>query len=105
MEKSINEPLNPPYQTPRPEGFEESPCMENLIKGMNYMNFELPPGPGLLPFAYVLNFNKATMFIYLYALMVYFDNFSTGAWIYLALHGSYGFFWVFKDTVFPDPGF
>merc|ERR1711997_338458 len=29
----------------------------------------------------------------------------TGAWIYLALHSSYGFFWVFKDTVFPDPGF
>ena len=105
MEKSINEPLNAPYQSARPEGFEESPCIENLIKCSNYVNFELPPGPGLLPFAYIINFNKGTMFIYLYALMVYFDNFSTGAWIYLALHSSYGFFWVFKDTVFPDPGF
>ena len=45
------------------------------------------------------------MFFYLYGLMVYFDNFSTGAWIYLALHSSYGFFWVFKDLTFPDPGF
>ena len=36
-------------------------------------------------------------------LMIYFDNFSTGALIYLALHGSYGFLWLLKDRVYPDP--
>ena len=109
MEKEAQEPedqpINQPYMKPRPEGFEESPFMEYMITLTDYVNFKLPPGPGLIPFAYIVNFNKGTMFFYLYGLMVYFDNFSTGAWIYLALHGSYGFFWVFKDTVFPDPGF
>lgn len=28
------------------------------------------------------------------------DNFA--AWIYLALHGSYGFLWVLKSRIFPD---
>ena len=37
--------------------------------------------------------------------MCYFDNFSTGAWTYLALHGNYGLMWFLKDRVFPDPGF
>ena len=37
------------------------------------------------------------------ALMFWFDNFSTGAWIYLALHGSYGFLWLLKDRIYPDP--
>lgn len=35
--------------------------------------------------------------------MIYFDNWSLGAWMYLAMHGSYGIFWLFKDYVFPDP--
>jgi hypothetical protein len=37
--------------------------------------------------------------------MWYFDNYSLGAYTYLSLHGSYGFFWLLKDFVFPDPGF
>ena len=37
--------------------------------------------------------------------MCYFNNFSTGAWVYLALHGNYGLIWVIKDRIFPDPGF
>lgn len=35
-------------------------------------------------------------------LMVYYNNFSLGAWVYLALHGSYGFLWLLKDRIFPD---
>jgi len=37
--------------------------------------------------------------------MWYYDNFTTGAFLYLCLHGSYGYFWLLKDIVFPDPGF
>ena len=37
--------------------------------------------------------------------MLYFDNFSLGAWVYLSLHGSYGVFWATKSAAFPDPGF
>jgi protein-S-isoprenylcysteine O-methyltransferase Ste14 len=37
--------------------------------------------------------------------MYYFNNFSTGMYLYLFLHGSYGIFWVIKDIVFPDASF
>mmetsp|Transcript_26319 Transcript_26319/g.18674 ORF Transcript_26319/g.18674 Transcript_26319/m.18674 type:complete len:234 (+) Transcript_26319:200-901(+) len=42
---------------------------------------------------------------YLFALMVYFDNWSLGAWCYLILHGSYGVIWLSKDRITPDPLF
>ena len=52
-----------------------------------------------------VNLHKGTMFFYVLALMWYFDNYTTGAYLYLACHGSYGFFWLLKDICFPDPGF
>lgn len=36
------------------------------------------------------------------ALMVAFGVYTVPAWIYLALHGSYGAAWVIKDRTFPD---
>ena len=54
---------------------------------------------------FVVNLNKGTMMIYIFSLMLYYDNFSLGAWIYLALHGNYGLIWYIKDRTFPDPGF
>jgi len=45
------------------------------------------------------------MFFFIIYLMWYFDNFTTSAYLYLALHGSYGYFWLLKDFVFPDPNF
>ena len=38
-------------------------------------------------------------------LMFYFKNFSTGMFVYLFLHGSYGIAWVWKDLCFPDESF
>ena len=94
-----------PYRQKSPEGFKESETIEFLIKFDEQLEYNLPPGKPLIPFRYVINFNKGTMGLYLYSLMCYFDNFSTGAWIYLALHGSYGMFWTIKDCAFPDPAF
>jgi hypothetical protein len=37
--------------------------------------------------------------------MFYFRNFSTGMFVYLFLHGTYGFAWVWKDICFPDASF
>ncbi len=34
--------------------------------------------------------------------MVIFDNRSIAAWVYLALHGTYGFCWLLKHIAFPD---
>ena len=36
--------------------------------------------------------------------MWYYSNDSMAAWIYLAMHGSYGLAWFIKDMAFPDPG-
>ena len=36
-------------------------------------------------------------------LIAWYHNTSTAAWIYLAMHGSYGLVWIIKDLAFPDP--
>lgn len=48
-------------------------------------------GPKLIPLNYIINFQKGGTLIFMYTLMCYFNNFSIGAWVYLALHGSYGY--------------
>jgi len=49
-----------------------------------------------------INLHKGLTAFTVMGMMCYYDNFGTGAWVYLALHGSYGFLWLFKDTTFPD---
>ena len=39
---------------------------------------------------YIINFQKAGTLFAMFFLMWYFNNYSLGAWVYLALHGSYG---------------
>ena len=51
---------------------------------------------------HAVNLHKGVTFIYVLALMFIYDNFSMGAWLYLALHGTYGFMWLLKDRLFPD---
>jgi hypothetical protein len=43
-----------------------------------------------------LNLHKGLTFIFILGLMLVYDNFTIGAWIYLALHGTYGILWLFK---------
>lgn len=61
-------------------------------------------GPRPWKLAWVVNAQKAGTFLFLGALIAYYGNESTAAWIYLALHGSYGLAWIIKDMAFPDPG-
>ncbi|HMQ00176.1 MAG TPA: DUF1295 domain-containing protein [Cyclobacteriaceae bacterium] len=51
---------------------------------------------------YPINLHKGITALYVLCLMFYFDNFSLNAYIYLALHGSYGILWLLKDYVYPD---
>jgi protein-S-isoprenylcysteine O-methyltransferase Ste14 len=60
-------------------------------------------GPRPWKFAWVINFQKGGTFFFLAALMLYYQNTSAGAWIYTALHGTYGLVWLLKDRAFPDP--
>ena len=60
-------------------------------------------GPRPWKLAWVVNFQKCGTFFFLGALMAWYGNTSTAAWIYLALHGGYGLIWLLKDMTFPDP--
>lgn len=66
-------------------------------------------GPRPWKLAWVINFQKLTTSIFLIALMLWYADASpqatgSAAWIFLALHGTYGFVWLLKDMAFPDPG-
>lgn len=70
---------------------------------------DLGPGPRHLKFSWVINTQKAGSFFFYGLLMWWYADqtpaaTSTAAWIYLALHGSYGLVWILKDLAFPDPG-
>jgi len=51
---------------------------------------------------YAINLHKGSTAFFVVGLMFYYQNFSMGPWVYLALHGSYGFLWLLKDRMFPD---
>jgi hypothetical protein len=52
---------------------------------------------------YFINVQKgSTLFIVLLMMAVYDQWQNPTAWVYLALHGSYGFLWVIKGMLFPD---
>ena len=62
-------------------------------------------GPKLIPMRYIINVFKGLTLFWVLALMWYFNNYSTGMWLYLFLHGTYGIFWLIKDLFFPDASF
>lgn len=49
-----------------------------------------------------VNLHKGTTFLVVGLLMLYFQNLSISALLYLALHGSYGLMWLLKNRWFPD---
>ena len=51
---------------------------------------------------YPINVHKGLTALVVISLMIFFQNYSTTAWVYLALHGSYGIMWLLKDRLFPD---
>ncbi|MBD2108345.1 DUF1295 domain-containing protein [Nodosilinea sp. FACHB-13] len=51
---------------------------------------------------HVINLHKGTTALFVVALMVAYQNFGLGPWIYLALHGTYGMVWLLKDRLYPD---
>lgn len=68
-----------------------------------HLSEDLLGGPRPWSFAWVINAQKGGTFAFLGLLMWWYGNASPAAWIYLALHGSYGLVWLLKDVAFPDP--
>jgi len=68
----------------------------------NYLLYDLAGGPRPWKIAWVINFQKTGTFPFLAFLIAWYHNTSTAAWVYLAMHGSYGLVWIIKDLAFPD---
>jgi len=58
-----------------------------------------------MPMRYIINTFKGLTFAWIIFLMVYFQNFSKGMFVYLFLHGTYGMAWLYKDIMFGDATF
>ena len=63
------------------------------------------PGKKRIQINRAINFHKIITLFLIYAMMHLTDNFSTGAWVYLSLHGIYGYCWLIKDFGFRDLAF
>lgn len=80
-----------------------------MRKFTDHLTTDFGGGPRPWKFAWVINFQKTGTFAFLGLLMWFYADktpaaTSTAAWIYLALHGTYGLVWFLKDMTFPDPG-
>lgn len=51
---------------------------------------------------HAINLHKGLTIPFVFGLMVAYQNFTLGAWVYLALHGTYGILWLVKDRIYPD---
>lgn len=82
----------------------DAPAWARSLRRLNtWLSEDFLGGPRPWKLAWVVNFQKAGTFVFLGLLMCWYDNTSIAAWIYLAMHGSYGLVWILKDLAFPDP--
>lgn len=51
---------------------------------------------------HAINLHKGLTFFVILGLMLAYQNFTLGPWVYLALHSTYGGIWLLKDRMFPD---
>jgi protein-S-isoprenylcysteine O-methyltransferase Ste14 len=84
------------------------PSWIQLLNRYNHwLLFNVGGGPRPFKLAWIINLQKAGSFpFFAFLIWFYADKTpaatSTAAWIYLALHGSYGLNWLLKDLFFPD---
>jgi protein-S-isoprenylcysteine O-methyltransferase Ste14 len=75
---------------------------ETMRRWTDYFVKDFGGGPRPWKFAWVINFQKTGTFPILALLIAWYHNTTTAAWIYLAMHGTYGLVWIIKDVAFPD---
>ena len=74
-------------------------------KLVNFLTEDFLGGKKRIPLAWAIDFHKLFTLFLILGMMFYFDNFSTAAWVYLGLHGTYGYCWMIKDLGFRDGSF
>lgn len=68
-----------------------------------YMSRDLFGGSRIIKTSWVINTHKILTPVFVLALMVLYQNYSSAAWLYLSLHGSYCICWLLKHLAFRDP--
>jgi protein-S-isoprenylcysteine O-methyltransferase Ste14 len=82
---------------------QEMPQWAKTIHKVNtYLTEDFLGGSKVIKLAWVINLHKFLTIFVVAGLMAGFDNTSNAAWVYLALHGTYGFCWLLKHIAFPD---
>lgn len=76
--------------------------LTKLTRLQTYLSQDFLGGPRLLKLSTLINFQKGGTLPFVLILMYWFNNYSTEAWVYAGLHGSYGICWLIKDRYFPD---
>ena len=89
--------IKPTHATPAPA------WALGMRKFTDYLSKDFLGGPRPWKFAWIINFQKGGSLFFFGFLIWYYQNTSTAAWVYLALHGGYGLVWLIKDLTFPDP--
>ena len=51
---------------------------------------------------HAINWHKGLTAPFILGLMLLYQSFTLEAWVYLALHGTYGLIWLIKDRIYPD---
>lgn len=78
-------------------------AVTGMARLTRYLSQDLGGGPRPLRLSWVINFQKGGTLLYVALLMWVYGNGTTEAWVYLALHGSYGLCWLLKHAAFRDP--
>lgn len=77
--------------------------LERWLRLRDHLTHDLFGGPKRIKLAWVIDLQKGGTLPFVLLLMAAFGEWGPTAWIYAALHGSYGLCWLLKDRVFPDP--
>ena len=83
-----------------------APRWATLVDGLiSYVLEDLFSMRRSIPLAWAINVHKIGTLFLILAMMFYYQNFTSAAWVYLALHGIYGYCWMVKDLGFRDGSF
>lgn len=78
---------------------------KTVYRTLNYLSEDLGGGSRVMKLATAINFHKLVTFFVILGMMEYTNNYSVGAWVYLCLHGIYGWCWLIKDASGRDASF